>query len=354
MVEAPVYEAMAQPVVGYLDPYFFEIAAKVRDGLRQAFGTANPLTIAISGTGSSGMETAVANFVEPDSRFAVFVAGYFGDRLCEMGRRQGAQIARCEKPWGETFSDEEAAEFIQRAKPHVVAFVHAETSTGALQDGKAIATAAHDAGALVIADCVTSLGGIPVNADSTGIDIAYSCTQKGLSCPSGLAPFTASPRAMEWLHGRKSPMREWYLDLRLIEEYYDAPHRYHHTASATLFYGLAEGLRVILDEGLEKRFARHCACHQRFVKGLDAMGVAMHVAAPHRIPHLNTPVVPAGVSDVAIRKYLLDKHAIEIAGGFGPLAGKILRIGLMGPLATPEHTDEFLGAFDGTLRHLRA
>ena len=197
MVEPRVYQALSQPIVGHLDPYFFEVAGVVRELLRNTFGTKNELTIPISGTGSSGMETAVANFVEPGAKFAVFANGYFCDRLSEMGRREGADVVRFEKPWGDVFSADEASEFVGRVKPDVVGFVHAETSTGALQPPKPICDAAHEAGAIVIADTVTSLGAVPVNVDENGIDIAYSCTQKGLSCPPGLAPITVSRRALE-------------------------------------------------------------------------------------------------------------------------------------------------------------
>src|SRR5258708_4860327 len=250
MVEPRVYQALSQPVVGHLDPYFFEVAGEVGELLRKVFGARNELTIAVSGTGSSGMETAVGNFVEPGSKFAVFANGFFCDRLTEMGKRQGAEVVRFEKPWGEVFDDREVADFVAREKPHVVAFVHAETSTGALQNPRAICDAAHDVGALVIADTVTSLGAVPVNVDENGIDVAYSCTQKGLSCPPGLSPITVSPRALDRLNARKTPVREWYLDLSLLRDYYDG-RKYHHTASATMFYGLCEALKAIMDEGLE-------------------------------------------------------------------------------------------------------
>ena len=202
MVEPRVYQAMAKPIVGHLDPFFFQVIEEIRELLQYAFGTANPFTLAISGTGSAGMEAAVSNFVESGSKFAVFANGFFCDRLTEMGRRQGAQLVRFEKPWGEVFGDDEARDFIHREKPNVVAFVHAETSTGARQAGNAICQAAHDVGALAIADCVTSLGAMPVNIDETGIDIAYSCSQKGLGAPPGLSPMTVSPRALEWLRNR--------------------------------------------------------------------------------------------------------------------------------------------------------
>ena len=344
-VEPRVYEAMSQPVVGYLDPYFFEIADHVKKGLQAVFGTSNDMTLAISGTGSSGMEAAVTNFVAPGSKFAVFVGGYFAERLCEMGRRHGAEVVRLDKPWGEAATGDEAREFILREHPSTVAYVHAETSTGVLQNGKAICEAAHEVGALAIADCVTSLGGVKIGVDETGIDVAYSCTQKGLSCPPGLSPFTASPRAVERLAARKSPNTVWYLDLAMLSDYYGPAHKYHHTAPISNFYALHEGLALIEEEGVEARWARHWANHELLVAGLEAMGLTMHVAAGSRIPHLNTVRVPEGVDDVAVRKRLMADNGIEIAGGFGPLAGKIFRIGLMGPLATAENTRFFLDAF---------
>ncbi len=213
---------------------------------------------------------------------------------------------------------------------------------------KPICDAAHATGAIVIADTVTSLGAVPVNVDENGIDVAYSCTQKGLSCPPGLSPITVSPRAVERLHNRKTPTSQWYLDLKLLMEYYDG-RKYHHTASATLFYGLREALRAIFDEGLEKRFERHATAHKALVRGLADMGLSMHVKEGHRIPHLNTPRVPPGADDAKVRKHLLEKHGIEIAGGFGPLAGKIFRIGVMGPLATDVNVHMFLDAFKEAL-----
>ena len=348
-VEPRVYEAMSQPVVGYLDAYFFEVADRVRAGLQTVFGTANEMTLAISGTGSSGMETAVSNFVPYGSKFAVVVGGYFAERLCEMGRRHGAEVVRLDKPWGEAASDEELRDFILRERPATVAYVHAETSTGVLQQGKALCDAAHEVGALVISDCVTSLGGVKIGVDETGIDVAYSCTQKGLSCPPGLSPFTASPRAVDRILNRKQPNTVWYLDLALLSDYYSPAHRYHHTAPISNFYALCEGLALIEEEGVEKRWTRHMANHELLVKGMEAMGLTMHVAWGQRIPHLNTVRVPQGVDDLAVRKRLLADYGIEIAGGFGPLAGKIFRIGLMGPLSTPENTQFFLNAFGKSL-----
>jgi alanine-glyoxylate transaminase/serine-glyoxylate transaminase/serine-pyruvate transaminase len=350
MVDPRVYQALSKPIVGHLDPYFIQVMGDVQQLVKMAYGTRDGATLVISGTGSAGMEAAIANFVEPDTKFAVFANGYFSDRLTEMAKRHGANIVRFEKAWGETFTDDEAREFIGREKPKVVAYVHAETSTGALQSGKAICAAAHDAGALVIADCVTSLGGVPVDFDRTGIDVAYSCTQKGLSCPPGLSPMAMSQRAMEWLRRRTTPSRSWYLDLKLIHDYSTVSHRYHHTAPISMFYALREALLVIAEEGIEKRWERHRRAHQSFVKGIEAMGLRLHVPEAHRIATLNTVCVPKGVDEAKVRKRLLDDPGIEIAGGFGPLAGKVFRIGVMGPLATEDNVQFFLKEFSKALK----
>lgn len=348
-VDPRVYEAMRQTVVGHLDAYFLQVNDQVQQMLRQVFGTQNPMTFALSGTGSSGMEAAVTNFVEPGTKVAVLANGYFCDRQTDMVRRHGGQVVRLEKAWGDIVDTDEAADFIRREQPQVVMYVQAETSTGAYQQGRVICDAAHAAGALVIADAVTSLGAMPVKVDETGIDIAYSCTQKGLSAVPGLAPITISPRAAEWLKKRTSPSVSWYLDLKLIEKYYDAPHSYHHTASATLFYGLHQALALIMEEGLENRWERHRQAHLAFVKGIKELGLEMHVPEGHRIFNLNTPKVPAGVDDAKVRTTLLREHGIEIAGGFGPLAGKVFRIGLMGPLATEAEVQAFLRHFGNAL-----
>ena len=342
MVHPRVYEALSKPIVGHLDPYFFGVMQDIQQLLKPVFGTDDGVTMVISGTGSAGMEASVVNFVEPGTKFAVFANGYFCDRITEMGKRQGASVVRLEKPWGDTFADQEAVDFIRREQPQVVAYVHAETSTGALQSGRAICSAAHDAGALVIADCVTSLGGIPVNAAKTGIDVAYSCSQKGLSCPPGLSPMFLSRRAMDWLGSRTSPPRSWYLDLKLIYNYATVSHRYHHTAPISMFYALREALVVIAEEGIENRWERHRRCHEAFIKGVEAMGLRMHVPEGQRIWTLNTVSVPQGVDEAKVRSRLLEEEGIEILGGFGPLAGKVFRIGIMGPLATEEHVQFLL------------
>ena len=349
MVDPRVYRALSKPIVGHLDPYFIQVMQDVQHLLKTAYGTNDGATLVISGTGSAGMEAAISNFVEPGAKVAIFANGYFSDRLTEMAKRHDANVVRFEKAWGETYSDDETREFICREKPKVVAYVHAETSTGALQPGKAICAAAHEAGALVIADCVTSLGGLPVEFDKTGIDVAYSCTQKGLSCPPGLSPMAMSPRALEWLRARTSPVRSWYFDLKLIHDYSTVSHRYHHTAPISMFYALREALLVIAEEGIQNRWERHRRCHKSFVQSIEAMGLSMHVPAEHRIPTLNTVCVPKGVDEAKVRKRLLDGPGIEIAGGFGPLAGKVFRIGIMGPLATEDNVQFFLKEFKKAL-----
>jgi len=350
MVDPRVYTALAKPIVGHLDPYFIQVMGDVQQLVKMAYGTIDGATLVISGTGSAGMEAAVANFVDPGTKIAIFANGYFSDRLTEMAKRQGANVVRSEKPWGETFGDDEARDFIGRENPKVVAYVHAETSTGALQSGKVICAAAHHAGALVIADCVTSLGGLPVEFDRTGIDVAYSCTQKGLSCPPGLSPMAMSKRAMDFLNSRTTPSRSWYLDLKLIHDYSTVSHRYHHTAPISMFYALREALLVIAEEGIENRWERHRRCHRSFVKGIEAMGLSFHVPEAHRITTLNTVLVPKGIDEAKVRKRLLDDPGIEIACGFGPLAGKVFRIGVMGPLATEDNVQFFLKEFGKALK----
>ena len=350
-VHPRVYEAMGKPIVGHLDPYFFEVSEDIRRDLRPVFGTQNPFVQVISGTGSAGMETSLANFVETGQKLAVFTAGYFAERFVEMGRRHGANVVCSSKPWGETFSEAEASDFLNREKPHAVAFVHAETSTGALQNLAAITRPAHAVGALTIVDCVTSLGAIPIDVDANGVDVAFSCIQKGLSCPPGLAPITVSPAAVERLRARKGPCPIWYMDLKLLLDYYEGAHRYHHTAPITTFYALHEGLALVLEEGVEARFARHRAMHEEFLKRIEAAGLEMYISdKARRITTVNTIRVPEGVNDGEVRKRLLEKYDIDIAVGFGQLLGKIFRIGLMGPLATPDNVELLSGALIDCLR----
>ncbi len=350
MVAPRVYQAMSQPVVGHLDPFFFQTVEEVRALLGYAYSTSNQFNIAVSGTGTSGMEAAVANFTEAGDKFALFTNGFFGDRIGEMARRHGAQLVTHSKPWGEPYDPQEAREFIRRERPRIVAVVQAETSTGMYNQTQAICEAAHEVDAVTIVDCVTSLGGMPVLVDQNGIDIAYSCSQKGLGCPPGLSPMTVSPRALERLKARKSPVESFYLDLQLLDGFYTG-RKYHHTASATMFYAIREGLAIVAEEGLEARWERHRLNHEAFVAGIEAMGLRMHVAQGDRLWTLNTPCVPAGVDDAKVRQFLLEKYSMEIAGGFGPLAGKVFRIGTMGYSSTAENVQLILQALADAIRH---
>jgi alanine-glyoxylate transaminase/serine-glyoxylate transaminase/serine-pyruvate transaminase len=349
MVAPRVYEAMQQPVVGHLDPFFFQVTDEIRSLLGYAFSTKNQFNIAISGTGSSGMEAAVANLTEPGDKFALLTNGFFGDRIGDMAARHGGQVVKLAKGWGEPYDPQEARDFIRRERPRIVAFVQAETSTGMFNQAKPICEAAHEVDALTIADCVTSLGGMPVLVDENGIDVAYSCSQKGLGCPPGLAPITVSPRAYDRVKARKTPVQSFYLDFQLLDSFYTG-RKYHHTASATAMYAIREGLAIVKEETLEKRWERHKTNHELFVKGIESMGLGMHVAPGHRLWTLNTPKVPAGVDDAKVRTWLLEKKNMEIAGGFGPLAGKVFRIGTMGYSSTAENVQLILDSLAEALK----
>ena len=350
MVAPRVYEAMQQPVVGHLDPFFFQVTDEIRSLLGYAFSTKNQYNIAISGTGSAGMEAAVANLTEPGDKVALLTNGFFGDRIGDMAARHGGQVVKLAKSWGEPYDPQEAREFIRRERPRVVAFVQAETSTGMFNQAKPICEAAHEVDALVIADCVTSLGGMPVLVDDNGIDVAYSCSQKGLGCPPGLAPITVSARAYDRVKARKTPVQSFYLDFQLLDSFYTG-RKYHHTASATAMYAIREGLAIVKEETLEARWERHRTNHEAFVKGIEAMGLEMLVATGHRLWTLNTPKVPRGVDDAKVRTWLLENRNMEIAGGFGPLAGKVFRIGTMGYGSTPENVKLILDSLAEALKH---
>ena len=345
MVDPRAYEAMSQPVLGIRDPYFLDVMNDIRVGLREVFGTHNEMTFPIPAAGGGAMEAAVANFAAPGVKFVIFAAGHFADRMTVIARRQGATVVRLEKAWGEVFTRQEAEEFIEREQPDIVGYIQAETSTGAYQSGRAIAPAARNVGALVIADCVTSLGAMPVELDSVGVDVAFSCSQKGLSCPAGLSPVSVSPRAWERLEKRTEDPFTWYFDLRLMGKYFEPPHVYHHTPSPPLYYAMHQGLAVIEEEGVRHRWDRHLRANQRLIAGLSPLGFTPLVKNPDdRIWHLTTVLPPSGVDEGQLRERLLQKYEIEIAGGLGQLSGKILRIGTMGPLATDENVDFLLDA----------
>ena len=351
MVSPRVLRAMATPLLGHLDPQFLELMSNVQDMLRYVFQTQNELTIPISGTGSAGMEAALCNFIEPGDRVLVAVNGYFGERMVDMAGRYGAVVDRLERPWGQVFDPAEIAAALRGRSYKLVALVHAETSTGARQPGIAeIAAAAHANGALLVLDTVTSLGGLPVEVDAWDVDVAYSGTQKCLSAPPGLAPITVSPRAREALRARRTPVANWYLDLSMVEKYWGKERTYHHTAPITMNYALYEALRLVTEEGLEARFARHRLNAELLWKGLEALDLPLLVAAKHRLPSLSTPQISPAVDDMTVRRRLLEEYNIEIAGGFGPLKGKVWRIGLMGFSSRRENVAVLLAALEQILR----
>ena len=331
MVAPRVLNALSTPVIGHLDPEFLALMQEVQELLRFLFQTENELTVPISGTGSAGMEASLCNFIEPGDNVLVAVLGYFGERLVEMAGRYGAQVDRIDRQWGEVFDPDEVKTALSQKKYKLLALVHAETSTGVLQPGIAeIAAAAHQNGTLVVMDTVTSLGGLPVEIDAWDVDVAFSGTQKSISAPPGLAPVTISPRAREVLRNRSTPVRNWYLDLSLLEKYWGSERTYHHTAPINSNYALREALRLVAEEGLEARFERHRANAKVLWAGLEDLDLSLLVPEENRLPTLTTTIVPPGVNALEIRQQLLNDYNLEIAGGFGPLAGQIWRIGLMG------------------------
>lgn len=345
-----VLRALSTPLVGHLDPEFLALMEEVQQLLRYVFQTGNELTVPISGTGSAGMEAALCNFIEPGDRVLVAVKGYFGERMCDMAGRYGARVDRVERPWGEVFDPDEIKSALSTAKYKLVAVVHAETSTGALQPGIAeIAAAAHQYGALLVLDTVTSLGGLPVEIDAWDVDVAYSGSQKCLSAPPGLAPITVSPRARQVLRSRRTPVANWYLDLAQLEKYWGKERTYHHTAPISMNYALREALRMAAEEGLEARFARHAENARMLWAGLEALGLELLVAEKHRLPTLTTPRLPAGLDEAVLRRRLLNEYNVEIAGGFGPLKGQIWRIGLMGFSSRREYVALLLAALQRLL-----
>jgi len=303
---------MAHPLVGHLDPQFLVIMEEVQELLRYVFQTQNELTIPVSGTGSAAMEASLCNFIEPGDEVVIGVNGYFGERLCDMAGRYGANVRRLDKAWGEVFSPEEIEAELKRKPAKIVALVHAETSTGALQPMEGMSEVVHRYGGLLLIDCVTSLGGVPVKIDEWGVDIAYSGTQKCLSCPPGLSPLTIGEQAREVLNKRKSTVKNWYLDLTLIERYWGDNRTYHHTAPISMNYALREALRLVYEEGLEARFARNRRHAELLWAGLEELGFEMHVPLAYRLPTLTTPRIPEGVDGLAIRKRLLSEYNIEI------------------------------------------
>lgn len=345
-----VLAALAAPTVGHLDPYFLRVMDELQGMLRQVFRTENQLTLAVSGTGSAGMETVVVNLVEPGDKMVVCVNGVFGGRMADVARRAGAEVTVIERPYGEVFDPDEIAAALKTARPKVLGIVNAETSTGAHQPVDEIAKLCHEHGALIAVDCVTSLGGLPVEVDAWGLDAVYSGTQKCLSCPPGLAPVTFSPRAVEAIDQRTRKVQSWYLDMQMVKEYWGGNRAYHHTAPINMNYALHEALRIVLEEGLEPRFARHRRNHLALKAGLEAMGLQYAGVEGRRLPMLNAVLIPAGVDDAAVRKQLLTEFGIEIGGGLGPWKGKAWRIGLMGVASCEANVLLFLAGLEKCLR----
>ena len=350
MVNPRILNVMKTPLVGHLDPAFLKLMDTIQEMLRYVFESNNPFTFAVPGTGTAAMEAAVANLIEAGDTVLVCVNGFFGSRLVDMAKRYGGEVEVINRPWGEVFSPEEVDNALNKRAAKVVAIVHAETSTGALQPLDEIIEVAHQYESVVIVDAVTSLGGIPVRVDEIGIDICYSGSQKCLSCPPGASPITLGHRALEKLKKRKTIVPNWYLDLRLLEKYWGEGRKYHHTAPISNIYALHEGLRIVVEEGLENRFERHRGNAHLLWSGLEALGLELHVPKPYRIPSLTTVRVPSGVNDLEIRQTLLNEYNIEIGGGLGELAGKVWRIGLMGYSSRRENIAFLLSAFEELLR----
>ena len=348
-VSARVLQAMAAPCIGHLDPYFLAAMDETQQLLRYLFQTRHPFTIPVSGTGSAGMETCFVNLVEPGDEVVVCVNGVFGTRMADIVGRIGGRLIRVDAPWGRAIDPETVRKAVQGRSPKVLAVVHAETSTGVLQPLQDLAGIARQAGALFLVDTVTSLGGIEVAVDRLGIDAVYSGTQKCLSCPPGLAPISFSPAALEALKNRKTPVGSWYLDMGLVGSYWGAERKYHHTAPINMIYALREALRIIAEEGLEARFARHQLNHRALVAGVEAMGLQMVVPEAERLPVLNAIRIPEGADDKKIRHALLRDFGIEIGGGLGEFAGKVWRVGLMGHASCRRNVVLFLAALETIL-----
>jgi len=348
-VHPRVLNAMAQPLLGHLDPDFLEILDGVQGSLRELFGTKNRFPLPLSATGSAGMEACLVNLLEAGDRVVVGVNGVFGGRMADVAARAGAEVTRVEAEWGLPLDEDAMVAGIQSAKPKVVAFVHAETSTGVCQSPEKIARAARDAGALVVLDCVTSLAGIPVNLDRWGIDAAYSGSQKCLSCSPGLSPVSFSDRAIEAVRARTTPVQSWFMDVGLLDGYYGGERVYHHTAPISAIYGLAEGLARVMEEGMEKRALRHREAAEHLLERLAPLGFTPLVAAEYRLPMLTTLELPESVverGEARVRRDLLDRHGIEVGAGLGALAGRVWRVGLMGENAREDAVDALHAALE--------
>lgn len=345
-VAPSVLTAMSRPLIGHLDPEFIRMMEEIKVMLRAVFQTKNLMTFPVSGTGSAGMEFCFANLIEPGDDVIVGVNGVFGTRMVEVATRCGARVTKMESEWGRIIEPQQLADALKQVpRPKLVAIVHAETSTGALTPVEELGKLAHDAGALFLIDTVTSLGGCPVKIDEWGVDAVYSGTQKCLSCPPGLAPVSLSERAMQVATNRKTKVQSWYLDVNLLAGYWGQERVYHHTAPITMNYALHEALRLVLEEGLDARFARHRENHEALKRALDVLGLKIISQAGHQLWQLNAVEVPAGVDEATVRKRLLTEHNIEVGAGLGPMKGRIWRVGLMGETSKRENVRRFVEAF---------
>ncbi|WP_224449641.1 pyridoxal-phosphate-dependent aminotransferase family protein [Haloprofundus salilacus] len=349
-VHPRVLRAMSTPLVGHLDPSFIEIMNEVQELLRYTFRTDNQWTIPVSGTGSASMEAAIGNLVEPGDTMLVPTNGYFGGRMASMAERAGGEVVEVDAPWGEPLDPADVQGAFDEHQPDVFGFVHAETSTGALQPNVSELTSiAHSHDAYVVADTVTSLGGVEFRADEWDVDVAYSGPQKCLSCPPGASPLTLNDRAMDKVLSREEEPRSWYLDLSLLEGYWGEDRSYHHTAPITNVYALREALRLVAEEGIELRWDRHLRVAGALKAGVEAMGLEMNAADDYWLPSLNAVRVPDGIDDGAVISFLLDQYDLEIASGLGDLEGEIFRIGCMGHSANPKNVTYLLASLADAL-----
>ncbi len=349
-----VLEALARTPIGHLDPLYIELMAEVQELLRYVWQTDNRLTLPMSGTGSAAMEATLANTIEPGDTVLVAVMGYFGQRLVDMAQRYRANVVTIERPWGEAFSLAELEEAVSTHKPAILAMVHAETSTGVCQPMEGVGDLCRRHDCLLLLDTVTSLGAVPLYLDAWKVDLAYSCSQKGLSCPPGLGPFSMGPRAEAKLAARTGKVPNWYLDVSLLNKYWGSDRTYHHTAPVNMNFGLREALRLLADEGLDNAWNRHRRNAERLWQGLEQLGLELHVPQELRLPTLTTVRIPEGVDGKAFSQHLLNSFGIEVGGGLGDLAGKVWRVGLMGYNSTPENVDRLLNLFETELPAFRS
>ncbi len=345
-----VLKALSLNPIGHLDEAYLELMSDVQKLLRYSWQCNNRVTLPMSGTGSAAMEASIANFIEEGEKILIAKKGYFGDRLIDMASRYKADVNVIEKNWGEAFSLDEIECEIESIKPSIFAIVHAETSTGVLQPLDGIGDICRKNNCLFLVDTVTSLGAVELFIDKWKIDLAYSCSQKGLSCPPGLSPFTMNKRAEDKLINRKSKVPNWYLDLSLLNKYWGSDRVYHHTAPVNMNYAIREGLRLIAKEGLRNIWNRHLINAQKLQKGLTDLGLEMHVQEQYRLPTLTTVKIPADIDGDSFRNHLLRNYGIEIGNGLGTLSGKIWRIGLMGYNSRSENVDKLLNLFDTELK----